>query len=149
MKYRGFELGFFVILDVTVNTDKDVSYCGLPIELRKVMELTEHSNECEYGIFDNAIQRKWVGELTEKQMDLMTDYYDLFADEVETGGMLLGFGWLPAISFSSPVYNNFTPLVDENNFIATAYVCPFIESASLTEDHWEEIKELVLDEWGY
>lgn len=153
MKYRGFELEFYVIFSVDVNMDdyhitNPGYYAALPIELRGLMDLTENEDEDEYGIFDAAIHRKWVGELTEDLMDLLINRFDLYAQDVETMGSLTGFGILPAISFASPVYDNFTPQVADNEYIANAYVTPFINTAMLGDEHWDEIRQLVFDAWG-
>lgn len=150
MKYRGFDLQFYIILSVDANLD---SYGGpemasLPISLRGVLDLTEDDSDDEYGLFENARHRKWAGVIDAEQLDRIVCKFNLFAQSIETMGSLTEFGLIPAISFSAPVYNNFTPQVADNEYLADAYVTPFIDTVTLNEYNWAEIKELIMEVYG-
>ena len=142
MKYNDKVLNFYVIYAVDVPNDCELdSY--LPREsVMLMLDRTEDDDEYQYdyleGCWEDGHHGKWVGELTSRQFEqFIWDTY-MGAEDVETGGSLTGFGWLPAISFSAKHYS---PIV-------SAYVTPFIPDESLGDDDWDTIRDMILEEWG-
>ena len=134
-----------------------------PTDWRKLWDLTE----CEFSEFDEAEglpvterykHRKVVALLTKEQfLDFVADC-NLYAQDVETMGSIgapgFGFGWAPAISFENDdMYNGgwanayVTPIpfaVIENDQIVEV-----IDSFPLTEEHWDTIRNFIVDKFGY
>lgn len=115
-----------------------------PPQVEKLWTLTEGNEQFEYGYLEGRWEkgkhRKWVALLTRKQFDAFVGKLGLYAERTETMGSLgapgFGFGWSPAISFSS----------DHDDAILSAYVTPIPETtkAGGDEQDWERVRGAVL-----
>lgn len=112
----------------------------------KAWQQTE-SGETEYsyleGEWEKGRHRKYVAELTRPQFDAFVDRMGLSAESTETGGILTGFGCLPAISFQN----------DSGDAIVNAYVCPlpntppsaFMQDEQRQQRTWDRVRQAVIN----
>ena len=109
---------------------------------------TENDDQYEYGYLEGSWEhghhRKWCAVLDREQFDHFIEHCGLQAEDVETMGSLgapgLGFGWAPAISFTS----------DDPDAIQSAYVTPLPETRreSCDEQDWDRVRSAVLNVYG-
>ena len=115
-----------------------------PHQVGRLWSLTEGDDQFEYGYLEGRWEkgkhRKWVALLTRKQFDAFIDKLGLYAERTETMGSLgapgFGYGWSPAISFTS----------DHENAIVSAFVTPLPETTKDGGDErdWERVRGAVL-----
>jgi len=115
-----------------------------PPQVGRLWSLTEGDDQFEYGYLEGRWEkgkhRKWVALLTRKQFDAFIDKLGLYAERTETMGSLgapgFGYGWSPAISFTS----------DHENAIVSAFVTPLPETTKDGGDErdWERVRGAVL-----
>ena len=137
---------FSVIYSVDVPHNVDIAeYAPPDLEF---WDETEDDDQYDYGYlegdWENGHHRKWVAILDRGQFDQFIEPCDLMAEDVQTMGSLgapgFGFGWAPAISFTS----------DDPEAIQSAYVTPLPE---VHKDHgnerdWERVRGAVLAVYG-
>ena len=109
---------------------------------------TEGDDQYDFGYlegrWEDGHHRKWVAVLDRDQFDHFINHCGLKAEDVETMGSLgapgLGFGWAPAISFTS----------DDPEAIQSAYVTPLPETRrdSCDEQDWHRVRSAVLAVYG-
>lgn len=133
---------FSVIYSVDCPEDEGVSrYAPSDLDL---WGQTEGDEQYEYshldGCWENGSHRKWCAILDREQFDEFIEHCGLFAESTETMGSLgapgFGFGWAPAISFTS----------HDPDAIQSAYVTPLPETKreSFGERDWQRVREAVL-----
>jgi len=115
-----------------------------PPQVGRLWSLTEGDDQFEYGYLEGRWEkgkhRKWVALLTRKQFDAFVGKTGLYAERTETMGSLgapgFGYGWSPAISFTS----------DHENAIVSAFVTPLPETTKDGGDErdWERVRGAVL-----
>lgn len=137
---------FSVIYSVDCPGDEDLSRFAPP-DL-SLWDETEDDDQYEYGYLEGCWEdghhRKWCALLNRDQFDAFIEHVGLSAEDVETMGSLgapgFGFGWAPAISFSS----------DDPDAIQSAYVTPVpeVDHADLGEQDWERVRSAVLSVYG-
>ena len=123
---------FSVIYSADVPADTDVLYYAPP-QVDELRDETEDDGQYEYGYLEGCWEgghhRKWCAILDREQFDNFVHACGLNAEATETMGSLgapgNGFGWAPAISFSS----------DDPDAIQSAYVTPLPETS---KDHGDE-----------
>jgi len=138
---------FSVIYSADTPADVDVLDFAPP-QAEDLWDETEDDDQFEYGYlegsWENGHHRKWCGVLTREQFDDFIDRTGLVAEDVQTMGSIgapgFGFGWAPAISFTS----------DDPNAILNAYVTPLAETRKETHDErdWERVRGAVLAVYG-
>ena len=109
---------------------------------------TEDDDQYEYGYlegcWENGHHRKWVAILDRDQFEEFVEHCGLQAEDVETMGSLgtpgCGFGWAPAISFTS----------DDPDAIQSAYVTPLpeVRKEACDEGDWERVRGAMLAVYG-
>ncbi len=137
---------FSVIYSVDCPEDEDITRYAPP-DLESWDE-TEGDDQYEYsyleGSWENGSHRKWCAILEREQFDEFVEHCGLFGESTETMGSLgapgFGFGWAPAISFTS----------DDPDAIQSAYITPLpqVTRESCTERDWERVKAAVLSVYG-
>lgn len=115
-----------------------------PPQVSELWDQTEDDSQYEYGYlegcWENGSHRKWCAILNQEQFDEFIEHCGLQADDTETMGSIgapgCGFGWAPAISFTS----------QDPDAIQSAYVTPLpeVEKESFDERDWQRIKSAVL-----
>ncbi len=138
---------FSVIYSVDCPEDEDVSQFAPP-EVEELWDQTEGDEQYELGYlegcWEHGSHRKWCAILDREQFDEFVDHCGLYAETTETMGSLgapgFGFGWAPAISFTS----------HETEAIQNAYVSPIpeVERESCNERDWERVRGAVLSVYG-
>jgi len=137
---------FSIIYSVDVPRSERISNFAPP-HVRKLWDRTEGDEEYGYdyleGEWKRGHHRKWCAILDRKQFEEFINHCGLFAESTETMGSLgapgFGFGWSPAISFSS----------DDSDAIQSAYVTPLPEVKKQgNERDWKRIREAVLSLYG-
>jgi hypothetical protein len=132
---------FSIIYSVDVPEDEDISRFAPPdLDL---WDETEDDDQYEYGYledrWENGSHRKWCAILDREQFDDFVQQCGLIAESTETMGSLgapgFGFGWAPAISFTS----------HDSDAIQSAYVTPIpeVKSESFGERNWERVRGAV------
>ena len=119
-----------------------------PPQVGRLWTLTEGDQQYEYsyleGRWEKGRHRKWTALLTRNQFDAFVGKLGLHAESTETMGSLgapgFGFGWSPAISFTS----------DDQDAITSAYVTPLPETTKEGGDErdWQRVREAVLSVYG-
>jgi hypothetical protein len=137
---------FSVIYSADVHEDAHIDDFAPP-RAEELWDQTE-DGETEYsyleGAWENGRHRKWAGLLTREQFDEFVEATGLYAESTETMGSLgapgFGFGWAPAISFTS----------DDPDAIQSAYVTPIPEVTRPRSDErdWDRVKGAVLAVYG-
>ena len=138
---------FSVIYSVDVPEDTAIENY-VPPQVDELWDQTEGDESFEYdyleGPWENGSHRKWCAILDREQFDDFVSSSGLYAESTETMGSLgapgFGFGWAPAISFSS----------HETDAIQNAYVTPLpeVERESCNERDWERVRGAVLSVYG-
>ncbi|HZZ79986.1 MAG TPA: hypothetical protein VFE62_15815 [Gemmataceae bacterium] len=138
---------FSVIYSVDVCADDDVLTYAPP-QVEDIWDQTEDDEQFEYayleGRWEGGHHRKWCAILTREQFDKFIDRCGLAAEDVQTMGSLgapgCGFGWAPAISFTS----------SDPDAIQTAYVTPLpeIEKENFDDRDWERLRGAVVAVYG-
>lgn len=138
---------FSVIFSVDVPANTNV-LAYAPPEVDELWDETEDDDQFEYGYlegcWENGHHRKWCAILDREQFDDFVHSCGLSAESTETMGSLgapgFGFGWAPAISFSS----------DDSDAIQSAYVTPLPETHkdSGDEHDWNRVRGAVLAVYG-
>ena len=115
-----------------------------PPNVRELWERTEGDEQYEYGHLEGrwtkGRHRKWAALLDRTQFDEFVKKVRLYAESTETMGAIgapeMGFGWSPAISFTS----------NTEEAILTAYVTPIPETSKQGGDNrdWNRVKNAVL-----
>jgi len=133
---------FSVIYSVDCPDDEDISDF-VPPDL-DLWDETEGDNQYEYsyleGRWAKGSHKKWCGILDREQFDKFIDHCGLVAERCETLGSIgapgFGFGWAPAISFTSK----------NPDAIQSAYVTPLPEVRRLDgdENDWQRVRKAVL-----
>lgn len=118
-----------------------------PPQARRLWQQTE-SGPSEYsyleGRWERGKHRKWAALLDREQFDEFVGKLDLYAETTGTMGSLgapgFGFGWSPAISFTS----------DDPNALLNAYVTPLPETSKAGGDErdWQRVRRAVLSVYG-
>jgi len=137
---------FSVIYSVDCPAREDISrYAPPDLEL---WDQTEGDEEYEYshleGCWEIGSHRKWCAMLDRQQFDDLVDRCGLHAEHCGTMGSIgapgFGFGWAPAISFTS----------NDTDAIQSAYVTPVpeVERESCNERDWERVRGAVLAVYG-
>lgn len=118
-----------------------------PPQARRLWQRTE-SGPSEYsyleGRWTKGKHRKWAALLDREQFNEFVQTLGLYADSTETMGSLgapgFGFGWSPAISFTS----------DDQDAILNAYVTPLLEVRKDGGDErdWQRVRRAVLSVYG-
>ena len=137
---------FSVIYSVDVPGDAEVLDREPPnLDL---WEETEGDQQYEYGYlegrWEHGRHRKWAAILERKDFDQFVKHCGLFAEDVQTMGSIgapgFGFGWAPAISFTS----------NDPDAIQGAYVTPIPEVAKEAYDErdWDRVRSAVLAVYG-
>ncbi len=119
-----------------------------PPKARSLWTRTE-GGPSEYAYLDGAWKRgrhgKWTALLTRDQFDEFVNALGLFAESTETMGSIgspgFGFGWSPAISFTS----------DDHDAILSAYVTPVPEVEKKNggdERDWRRVRRAVLSAYA-
>jgi hypothetical protein len=96
------------------------------------------------GRWEQGRHGQWSALLNRRQFDEFVDALGLYAEDVQTMGSLgapgFGFGWSPAISFTS----------DDPDAILNAYVTPIPECRKQRFDDrdWERLRRVVLSIYG-
>jgi hypothetical protein len=134
---------FSVIYTADVPGDEDV-LDHAPPQVNDLWDQTEGDSQYEYGYlegrWEDGQHRKWCALLNREQFDEFVNRCGLVAEDVQTMGSIgtpgCGFGWAPAISFTS----------DDPDAILNAYVTPIPETSreSLGERDWERVRDAVL-----
>lgn len=119
-----------------------------PPQAEDLWAQTEGDQGYEYsyleGRWENGSHRKWTALLTRDQFDEFVSALGLYAEDVLTLGSLgapgFGFGWSPAISFTS----------DDPDAILSAYVTPIpeVEKEGFDDRDWERVRRAVLAVYG-
>lgn len=133
---------FSIIYSVDCPEDENIDrYAPPDLDL---WDQTEGDESYEYsyleGCWEHGSHRKWCAILDREQFDAFVDHCGLFAESTETMGSLgapgFGFGWAPAISFTS----------HDSDAIQSAYVTPLPETKreSCDERDWDRVKAAVL-----
>ena len=131
---------FSVIYSVDVPENLD---CFAPPHVDELWEETENgATEYRYleGEWTNGTHKKWCALLTRSEFEEFVQHCGLTADSCETMGSIgaigCGFGWSPAISFSSNDYE----------YMGNAYVTPLpeVKKKELNENDWNRIKKAIL-----
>lgn len=128
---------FSVIYSVDVPSDVEI-LDFIPPEVEQLWDETEGDDQFEYdyleGDWENGHHRKWTALLNREQFDEFIERCGLHAETTETMGSIgapgFGFGWAPAISFTS----------HDSDAIQSAYVTPIPETKreSFGEQDWGE-----------
>ena len=114
-----------------------------PPQVRKFWDETEGDEQYEYdyleGSWTKGRHRKWVAILNREQFDAFVEKVGLYAEDTETMGSIgapgFGFGWSPAISFTS----------DDRDAILNAYVTPVPETSKAGDERdWDRVRNAVL-----
>lgn len=114
-----------------------------PPQVRKLWDKTEGDEQYEYdyleGNWTKGRHRKWVAILNREQFDAFIEKVGLYAEGTETMGSIgapgFGFGWSPAISFTS----------DDREAILNAYVTPLPETSKVGDERdWDRVRSAVL-----
>lgn len=118
-----------------------------PPQAPRLWQQTE-SGPSEYsylkGRWTKGKHRKWAAMLDRERFDEFVGKLDLYAETTETMGSLgapgFGFGWSPAISFTS----------DDPNALLNAYVTPLPETSKAGGDDrdWQRVRQAVLSVYG-
>lgn len=137
---------FSVIYSVDIPEDDELRFYEPP-DL-SLWDQTEGDDSYEYdyleGRWENGQHRKWCAILNREQFDRFVDHCYLYAEDVETMGSIgapgFGFGWAPAISFTS-----YDP-----DGIVSAYVTPVPETSKqqFEEHDWDRTRNAVLSVYG-
>jgi hypothetical protein len=137
---------FSVIYSVDCPEDENIARFAPPdLDL---WDQTEGDERYEYGYledrWENGSHRKWCAILDREQFDDFVQQCGLIAESTETMGSLgapgFGFGWAPAISFTS----------HDSDAIQSAYVTPIpeVKSESFGERNWERVRGAVRSIYG-
>ena len=114
-----------------------------PPQVRNLWDRTEGDEQYEYdyleGDWTKGRHRKWVAILNREQFDAFIEKVGLYAEDTETMGSIgapgFGFGWSPAISFTS----------DDRDAILNAYVTPLPETSKAGDERdWDRVRNAVL-----
>lgn len=146
---------YSVIYTAVVPKDERVKdYAPPKSQMKKLWSLTEcHWEDVDGDGKLHAKHRKWCAFLDHDQFDEFVSWCALYAQEIETMGMLGApgidvIGWVPAISFDRESL--------EGLGYGNAYVCPVPDRIingkqknPMTEKQWDRIKELMLQKYGY
>jgi len=118
-----------------------------PPQARRLWQQTE-SGPSEYsyleGRWSRGKHRKWAALLDREQFDDFVSKLGLYAESTETMGSLgapgFGFGWSPAVSFTS----------DDEDAILSAYVTPLpeVRRPGGDEQDWQRVRRAVLSVYG-
>jgi hypothetical protein len=138
---------FSVIYSVDVPEDEDV-LAYAPPQVADLWDETEGDEQFDYGYlegrWENGHHRKWCAILDREQFDDFIERCGLHAEDVQTRGSLgapgFGFGWAPAISFTS----------DEPDTIQSAYVTPLpeVRREQDKDGDWDQVRRAVLSFYG-
>lgn len=138
---------FSVIYSVDVPEDTAIENY-VPPQVEDLWQETEGDDQRQYdyleGLWENSSHRKWCAILDREQFDDFVSSSGLYAESTETMGSLgapgFGFGWAPAISFTS----------SDQDAIQSAYVTPFPETKRRQCDDrdWERVRAAVLSVYG-
>lgn len=138
---------FSVIYSVDVPHGEDVLDFAPP-EVAELWDQTEDDGQYEYGYlegrWENGHHRKWVAILDRDHFDDFIERCGLHAEDVQTMGSIgtpgCGFGWAPAISFTS----------DDPVAIASAFVTPLPECRrdQCKDGDWDRVRRAVLGVYG-
>ena len=138
---------FSVIYTVDVPEDVDVLDLAPP-QVEELWDETEGDEHYEYGYLEGQWEkgqhRKWCAILSREQFDEFVNKCGLNAENCETMGSVgapgFGFGWAPAISFTS----------DDPDAIQSAYVTPLPETSKAGGDEhdWDRVRSAVLAVYG-
>lgn len=136
---------FSIIYSVDCPEGEDVMDHAPP-NVKELWDKTEDDGDYEYGYlggrWENGSHRKWCAILDREQFDEFVEHCGLFAEDVETLGSLgapgFGFGWAPAISFTS----------DDPDAIQNAYVTPLPDKDGCDERDWERVRGAVIAVYG-
>jgi hypothetical protein len=138
---------FSIIYSVDVPEDENIDLYAPP-SVDELWDQTEDDEQYEYdyleGCWTNGSHRKWAAILNREQFDEFIERCGLQAEDTETMGSLgapgIGFGWAPAISFTS----------QDPDAIQNAYVTPLpeVEKDSFDQDDWERLKSAVVAVYG-
>lgn len=137
---------FFVIYSLDVPDGESIRPYQPPNVRR--WDRTEGDESYEYGYLEGCWERgkhrKYVALLERTAFDAFVDHVGLRAEDCETGGSLMGFGHLPAISFDAR----------DADVILNAYVTPVPqdrhgeEREGLGERAWERVRSAVIGHYG-
>jgi hypothetical protein len=138
---------FSVIYSVDVPCDVEVLDFAPP-EVESIWDETEGDDQFEYGYlegdWEGGHHRKWAALLNRENFDEFIERCGLHAESTETMGSIgapgFGFGWAPAISFTS----------NESDALKSAYVTPIPETKreSFGEQDWDRVRGAVLAVYG-
>lgn len=137
---------FSVIYSVDVPEDTNIENY-VPPQAEELWDQTEGDESFEYdyleGLWENGSHRKWCAILDREQFDDFVSSSGLYAERTETMGSIgapgFGFGWAPAISFTS----------SDEDAIQSAYVTPIPETKRECDDRdWERVRAAVLSVYG-
>ncbi|KAA5538577.1 hypothetical protein FYK55_27200 [Roseiconus nitratireducens] len=138
---------FSIIYSVDCPEGEDIDLYAPP-QVDELWDQTEEDEQYDYGYLEgcwtNGSHRKWCAILSREEFDEFVGHCGLQAESTETMGSLgapgCGFGWAPAISFTS----------DDPNAIQSAYVTPLpeVEKESFDEDDWQRVKSAVVAVYG-
>jgi hypothetical protein len=137
---------FSIIYSVDVPHNYNV-FSYAPPSVDELWDQSEDDSEYQYGYLEGRWEgghhRKWCAVLNREQFDDFVHACNLNAESSETLGSLgapgFGFGWAPAISFTS----------DDPDAIQSAYVTPLPETHKEGDEHdWDRVKGAVLAVYG-
>lgn len=138
---------FSVIYSADVPGDIDVLDYAPP-QVADLWDETEGDESYEYSYLEDrwetGYHRKFCAILDRDQFDQFVSRLGLYAESTETMGSLgapgCGFGWSPAISFTS----------DDPDCIMSAYVTPLPSTRKEHGDErdWQRVREAVLAIYG-
>lgn len=138
---------FSVIYSVDVPEDTNIE-TYVPPQADELWDQTEADESYDYdyleGPWENGSHRKWCAILDRDQFDEFVSFSGLYAERTETMGSLgapgFGFGWAPAIAFTS----------SDGDAIQSAYVTPIPETKREQCDKrdWKRIRRAVLSVYG-
>ena len=143
------EVEFSIIYEFDISCqDKVGRYKPKPDSKFKLTECSdgEPSDWCAELFGGKCKHRKYIGILTEEQMEVFIDYCCIYASDVETMGSLgspgCGPGLAPAVSFSSQ---------DDPDVIDSAYITPLCDPEGVDESNAEEfrqaIRQAIIKKW--
>jgi len=138
---------FSIIYSVDVPADEDVLDFAPP-QTDELWDETEDDDQYEYdyleGSWEHGHHRKWAAILNREQFNEFVEHCGLCAEDVETMGSIgapgFGFGWAPAISFTS----------DDPDAIQSAYVTPIpeVRKSHCDDGDWERVRDAVISVYG-
>jgi len=137
---------FSVIYSVDTTEGVSIRHYAPP-KARRLWTRTEKGvSEYTYleGSWAKGRHGKWTSLLDRNQFDEFVNALGLYAEDVQTLGSLgapgFGFGWSPAISFTT----------ENPDAILNAYVTPIPETRKQQFDDrdWQRVREAVLSVYG-